>query len=495
MWILKRGISPTYTGVRLYGPTPLSSVHKYGNKCSVLSKSSVVKGGSCQANKNKLQIILNRAFQTNCNFKDKDFCKIMEPLHPHLYNSNSSIEINSNPFVIGRGLNCDYILPNKVISREHCKFEKSGNHWFLRDTSTNGTYVNNDLIHATISAPLKDSDSIQLSTDSIFKYTFQTNPVEPREEITDEQLCMIADTVLADIELANLNVPEASSVPVRISNELIPMTTTGSTTNETVVSITTTATGTIPAKRMRLTRSTASNNVIDLTEDSFSMPSTSTHAPVIDLSDSFQIIPTSDLKMVIQKIPAPKKSPKTENLNLNCAPSTSSNTDEKTNPTKNEMDTDSQVDEELLCAICSEMFVKATTLNCSHTFCKFCIEKWKAKQSVCPICRAKITSLNPTLVLDNVIEKVVKSFSKDDKEHRKKIIEERKNEESGNNPPTNTVPSHEPHSPVFIDSDDEDDDDNSSMTDDNEEDYWNDDWEDQLDIDDYDDYLSFGYWH
>lgn len=42
--------------------------------------------------------------------------------------------------------------------------------------------------------------------------------------------------------------------------------------------------------------------------------------------------------MVIQKIPAPKKSPKTENLNLNCAPSTSSNTDEKTNPTKNEMD-------------------------------------------------------------------------------------------------------------------------------------------------------------
>lgn len=38
------------------------------------------------------------------------------------------------------------------------------------------------------------------------------------------------------------------------------------------------------------------------------------------------------------------------------------------------------------------------------------------------------------------------------------------------------VPSHEPHSPVFIDSDDEDDDDNSSMTDDNEEDYWNDDW-------------------
>lgn len=64
------------------------------------------------------------------------------------------------------------------------------------------------------------------------------------------------------------------------------------------------------------------------------------------------------------------------------------------------------MEDEMQCSICSEMFIKATTLNCSHTFCKYCIEKWKKTENICPICRTKITSMNATLVLDNVIEKV-----------------------------------------------------------------------------------------
>ncbi|KAG5900082.1 hypothetical protein JTB14_016053 [Gonioctena quinquepunctata] len=63
------------------------------------------------------------------------------------------------------------------------------------------------------------------------------------------------------------------------------------------------------------------------------------------------------------------------------------------------------MEDEILCPICSEMYVKAVTLGCSHTFCKFCIEMWKKKKMVCPICRTKITSLVSTLVLDNLIEK------------------------------------------------------------------------------------------
>ncbi|KAH9632334.1 hypothetical protein HF086_010259 [Spodoptera exigua] len=45
------------------------------------------------------------------------------------------------------------------------------------------------------------------------------------------------------------------------------------------------------------------------------------------------------------------------------------------------------MESELQCSICNELFVEATTLNCSHTFCKYCISVWKKKKRDCPICR------------------------------------------------------------------------------------------------------------
>lgn len=65
-----------------------------------------------------------------------------------------------------------------------------------------------------------------------------------------------------------------------------------------------------------------------------------------------------------------------------------------------------QYEEELQCIICTELFVKATTLNCSHSFCKFCIQEWNKKNKKCPVCRAKIRTITPTIVLDNFIGKV-----------------------------------------------------------------------------------------
>lgn len=61
---------------------------------------------------------------------------------------------------------------------------------------------------------------------------------------------------------------------------------------------------------------------------------------------------------------------------------------------------------ELQCSICTELFIKAVTLNCSHTFCKYCINQWKKSKSKCPICRKIIKNEFSTLVLDTYIEKV-----------------------------------------------------------------------------------------
>lgn len=83
------------------------------------------------------------------------------------------------------------------------------------------------------------------------------------------------------------------------------------------------------------------------------------------------------------------------------------------------------MDEQLTCSICSELFVKATTLNCTHTFCHHCINMWCQKQRKCPVCRKSIISMNRSLVLDNFIESMIENLPTELKNRRKELIQER----------------------------------------------------------------------
>ena len=83
------------------------------------------------------------------------------------------------------------------------------------------------------------------------------------------------------------------------------------------------------------------------------------------------------------------------------------------------------MDEQLTCSICSELFVKATTLNCMHTFCNYCIHLWNKKKKLCPICRTPISTMNRPLALDNFIESMIENLSIEFKGKRKEIIKER----------------------------------------------------------------------
>lgn len=84
------------------------------------------------------------------------------------------------------------------------------------------------------------------------------------------------------------------------------------------------------------------------------------------------------------------------------------------------------MDEQLTCSICSELFVRATTLNCTHTFCDHCIRMWNKKRRDCPVCRKSIISMNRSLVLDNFIESMIENLPTEFKSKRKEIVEERK---------------------------------------------------------------------
>ncbi|XP_046418155.1 E3 ubiquitin-protein ligase RNF8-like isoform X1 [Neodiprion fabricii] len=95
------------------------------------------------------------------------------------------------------------------------------------------------------------------------------------------------------------------------------------------------------------------------------------------------------------------------------------------------------MDEQLTCSICSELFVKATTLNCTHTFCQYCIDTWEKKKKECPVCRTGIIAMNRSLVLDNFIDKMVENLSVEYKKRRTDIVEERREYEKAAKQPAN----------------------------------------------------------
>ena len=79
--------------------------------------------------------------------------------------------------------------------------------------------------------------------------------------------------------------------------------------------------------------------------------------------------------------------------------------------------------EELQCAICKELFVEASTLECGHSFCGLCIEAWLKRDLSCPICRRSI-SRAPTrsMCLDKTVEILVQMAE----EESRKTLQERR---------------------------------------------------------------------
>ncbi|CAL8393444.1 unnamed protein product [Arctogadus glacialis] len=93
------------------------------------------------------------------------------------------------------------------------------------------------------------------------------------------------------------------------------------------------------------------------------------------------------------------------------------------------------MENELQCIICSELFIRAYVLNCSHIFCLYCIGEWRKRKDECPICRQTIRSQTRCLAVDNFIDSMVQNLSADTKTRRQAIV----NEREGATPPEVTV--------------------------------------------------------
>lgn len=70
--------------------------------------------------------------------------------------------IENDMFVIGRGNDCQIILPERQVSRHHVKILRRDGGYVLQDLgSKNGTHINGTKIQGTV--PLQDGDEIQIA--------------------------------------------------------------------------------------------------------------------------------------------------------------------------------------------------------------------------------------------------------------------------------------------------------------------------------------------
>ncbi|MEZ4518305.1 MAG: FHA domain-containing protein [Chloroflexota bacterium] len=69
----------------------------------------------------------------------------------------------ANPeFVIGRGNDCDIVLPERQVSRYHVKILRQDSGYWLEDLgSKNGTHLNGNQVEGTV--PIADGDEIQIA--------------------------------------------------------------------------------------------------------------------------------------------------------------------------------------------------------------------------------------------------------------------------------------------------------------------------------------------
>ena len=93
---------------------------------------------------------------------------------------------------------------------------------------------------------------------------------------------------------------------------------------------------------------------------------------------------------------------------------------------KNEWD---EVEEEITCSICKEIFTEPKTITCLHTFCEKCIKltiesnKRLGSENCCPLCRAKCPEDATKIPVNFYIKRLIEIFRK-----RKSSLQQTENE-------------------------------------------------------------------
>lgn len=87
------------------------------------------------------------------------------------------VVVQPDSFVIGRGEECDLVLNDRAISRQHARITRQGDVFFVEDLgSKNGTWLNGEPLSAA--ERLRDGDRIQLAMTVRIVYTESDATIE-----------------------------------------------------------------------------------------------------------------------------------------------------------------------------------------------------------------------------------------------------------------------------------------------------------------------------
>lgn len=75
-------------------------------------------------------------------------------------------ELSTETWIIGSGAECDLVVPQAMVSGQHCRLTRQGNEYWIEDLrSTNGTYVTGQRLGAGVQTPLQQGARVTLGMD------------------------------------------------------------------------------------------------------------------------------------------------------------------------------------------------------------------------------------------------------------------------------------------------------------------------------------------
>jgi len=88
-------------------------------------------------------------------------------LYDHSDNTRRTVNVNTDPIVVGRDDTCDLVLKGPFVARKHAKITRRGNQFFVQNLSRSGTMVANRDITDGQEARIDFGDEIQIAQFSL----------------------------------------------------------------------------------------------------------------------------------------------------------------------------------------------------------------------------------------------------------------------------------------------------------------------------------------